>query len=72
MDRTHKEYANKKPQNWLNEDEFQSQKGQREFYNEFIKQFHEYSAINLHNSATIVAGISLLQKKQHLKTQWQE
>jgi predicted O-methyltransferase YrrM len=69
MDRTHIEYANKKPQNWLNEDEFQSQKGQREFYNEFVKQYPDYSAITFHNSSTILAGISLLQKKSFLKTQ---
>lgn len=69
MDETHIAYAKRKPQNWLNESEFQSQKGQREFFNAFINQFPEYSAINFHNSTTILAGITLLQKKKFLKTQ---
>jgi len=69
MDETHIAFAKKKPNDWLNENEFQSQKGQREFYNEFVKQFPDYSAITFHSSTTVVAGISLLQKKRFLKTE---
>lgn len=69
MDESHLSYAGKKPNDWLNENEFQSQKGQREFYNEFIKIFPDYSAVTLHSSTTpLLSGISLLQKKSVLRT----
>lgn len=68
MDDSHIRYASKKSTDWLNENEFQPQKGQREFYNEFIRKFPDYSGINLHSTSTLLSGVSLLQKKSVLLT----
>jgi len=72
MDDAHISYASKKPNDWLNENEFQSQKGQREFFNDFLEKFPEYAAVTLHSSnIPLLSGISLLQKKKVLKTQYE-
>lgn len=68
MERSHLEYANKKPLNWLNENEYQQQKGQREFCNAFMSRNPEYNIIHFHCHRTIRSGITLIQNRTLLKT----
>jgi len=68
MDQSHLTYASKKPQNWLNENEFQQQKGQREFCNALMSKNPDYSVIHFHCPSAIRPGITLIQKRNLLKT----
>jgi predicted O-methyltransferase YrrM len=68
MDESHLAYASKKPQNWLNENEFQQQKGQREFCNAFMIRNPEFGIIHFHSHHVIRCGITLLQKRTPLQT----
>ena len=69
MNETHYRYVNTKPKDyWLNEEEFQQQKGQREFYTAFLEKNPEYCAVNIHTENAYRNGITLLQKKKFLPT----
>lgn len=68
MEDSHLAYANKKPHDWLNENEYQQQKGQREFCNAFMSRNPDYNIIHFHCQHAIRSGITLLQKRSPLKT----
>lgn len=69
MDDTHVAYAGKRPQNWLNENEFQQQKGQREFSNAIVNTLPEFSVIHLHGIGILRSGFTLVQRKKLLPTE---
>jgi predicted O-methyltransferase YrrM len=64
----HKALAEKRPQDWLNENEFQHQKEEREFVNWIGATFPDFQIIHFHSKDCLRHGTTLLQRKRTLDT----
>jgi hypothetical protein len=65
----HANFAKRKPKHWLNSEEFQHQIGERAFVNWIANAFSDFQAIHFHSLRCLRHGITLLQRRQTLKTQ---
>jgi predicted O-methyltransferase YrrM len=64
----HAAIAAKRPNDWLSDGEFQQEKGEREFVNWVAENYPEFQTIHLHTTSCLRHGITLLQRRQVLKT----
>lgn len=64
----HQILADASPDDWLNEDEFQHQKEEREFVNWIVTEYPDYAMVHFHSLQRIRHGLTLLQRKQLLDT----
>jgi predicted O-methyltransferase YrrM len=71
MGKSHFRYAEAHKDSWLNEETFQQQKGQRQFVNVLMDKYPEYQVIHLHSTRLLRCGISLLQTRNNLPTEYQ-
>ncbi|MDQ6765921.1 MAG: hypothetical protein M3Z22_07475 [Verrucomicrobiota bacterium] len=59
--------ADLNPQWWLN-DEYQHQRGEREFVNWITREYSDYSQIHFHSLLTLRHGLTILQRNEPLPT----
>jgi predicted O-methyltransferase YrrM len=71
MGTSHFTYAEAHKDSWLNEEMFQQQKGQRKFVNVLMEKYPEYQVIHLHSERYLRCGMTLLQKRKNLPTEYQ-
>jgi predicted O-methyltransferase YrrM len=64
----HFNFANERPNQWLNLDEFQHQRAERQFVNWVADAFSDFQVIHLHSLNCVRHGITLLQRGHTLPT----
>jgi predicted O-methyltransferase YrrM len=69
MNRTHYNLTEKRPDDWLSDEQFQQQKGQRQLANFILENHPELEVIHLNTQETLRCGVSLVQKKHTLPTE---
>jgi predicted O-methyltransferase YrrM len=63
----HRKFSATRRGSWLNGEEFQHQKEEREFVNWIANQFEEFQVIHLHSKNCIRHGLTLLQRRRLLE-----
>jgi predicted O-methyltransferase YrrM len=64
----HNQFQRKHSEGWLNSEEFQHQKEEREFVNWIAENYPEFQLIHFHSSNCIRHGITLMQRQRKLVT----
>lgn len=62
----HRRFAGSKNADWLNQEEFQHQKEERQFVNWIANEFEEFQVLHLHSNNCMRHGLTILQRRRLL------